>query len=60
MTGTPPGLLPTQTYSYSLTPAASFAPCKLLLCLQSARRKQILYLNYIFNTTHTFSLFFII
>lgn len=40
MTGPPPGALPTQTYSCSPTPAASFAPCKPLLCLQSGGRKQ--------------------
>ena len=37
MTGTPPGTLPTQTYSCSPTPAASSALCKPLLCLQSVR-----------------------
>lgn len=33
--GTPLGTLPTQTCSYSPTPAAFFALCKPLLCLQS-------------------------
>lgn len=33
--GTPPGTLPTRTCSCSPTPAAFFALCKPLLCLQS-------------------------
>lgn len=43
MTGTPPGTLPTQTYSYSPAPAASFALCKPLLCRRSVwwRKKKL-------------------
>lgn len=45
MTGTPLGTLPTQTYSCSPTPAASFALCKPLLCLQSVGGKEDVFKN---------------
>lgn len=45
MTGTPPGTLPTQTYSCSPTPAASSALCKPLLCLQSGRWVENMFLK---------------
>lgn len=40
MTGTPLGTLPTQTCSCSPAPAAAFALCRPLLCLQSVRGKE--------------------
>lgn len=45
MTATPLGTLPTQTYNYSPTPAASFALCKPPLFLQSVRRKKDVFKN---------------
>lgn len=53
MTGTPPGTLPTQTYSCSPTPAAAFALCKPLLCPQSVR-----WTKRCFKQPHTFCLSF--